>query len=101
MIADVLLEWLVAQHEPESSVRIHIDRLLQIQFIEGDCLLFRIHPFFLANHEMKLVIDDPVVRDVETRSVFQEKLRIVRPFFAIDIRGSLGRRRKKRIRGIP
>ncbi|MGC2473435.1 MAG: hypothetical protein WA485_03815 [Candidatus Sulfotelmatobacter sp.] len=101
MIADVLLEWLVAQHKPESSVRIHIDCLLQIQFIKGNHLLFRFHPVFLSDDEMKLVVDDPVVRDVETGSIFQEKLWIVRPFFAVDIHGSLGRRRKKRVRGIP
>ncbi len=45
MIVNILLEGFVAQHEAESSLRVHIDGLLQIEFVEGNCLLFRFRAF--------------------------------------------------------
>lgn len=70
MVTQILVEWLVSELETESPLSIHVDRLLQIEFVEGNHLLDRLRPIFFNHHEVELAIDDPVVGHVENRSVF-------------------------------
>lgn len=99
MIADILGEGLIAQHETESPLRIHIDRLLQIQFLEGNHLLRGFCSLLFVHHEMELTVDKPVVGDVENSAIVQKQLREFPRFCAVDIDG-FGSGRKI-VRGIP
>lgn len=72
MVVQILLEWLVSQLEAESSLSIHVDRLLQIEFVEGNHLLDRFRPLFFNHHEVELSVNDPVIGYVENRAVFQK-----------------------------
>ena len=69
MIANILLEWLIPQHEPESSARIRVHGFLQIQCVERNYFLRRFSALFLNNHEMQLVVDDPVIAHVENGTI--------------------------------
>ena len=91
MIPHVQLEWFIAEHKTESPPSIRIDGLLQIQLIEWNHVFNRLHAWFLDHLEMKLVIDHPVIGDVENRAIFQKKLREVFSFVAVDVNRSLGR----------
>ena len=93
MVTHVLGDWFVTQHEPESLPRIGIDTLLQIQFFEGNRVLYRRCACLFNHREMKLVVGDPVIGDVENRAIFQKELRRVLSFVAHDIHRRLGRLR--------
>lgn len=87
MVAHILLEGLVAQHETESPTRIHVDGLLQVQFVEGNHLLCGSCPLLLADHEMKLAVDEPVVGHVENCPIVEKELREFPWFGAVDVHG--------------
>ena len=95
MIAHILLEWLVAQRETKSALRIHIDGFLQIEFIEGNYVFRRLHPILFHDHEMKLAVDEPVIVHVEDGPVLQKELRDVWSLRAINIHGGFTCRRSK------
>jgi len=75
MVAQILLEWFVAEHEPKSSLRICIDGPLQIQCAERNHAFHWFRALLLNHREMKLVVDEPVISHVENRAIFQEELR--------------------------
>src|ERR1700747_3615708 len=83
MIAHVLLQWFIAQHETKSAARVYIDGLLQIQCLEGNHFLCWFCAVLLNNREGKLIFAQPVVGHVQNRTIFQIKLRHVRSFLAI------------------
>jgi len=85
VIAHVKFDWLIAQHEAESTLRVHVDRLLQIQFVERNDVLCRLHSFVFDDREVKLIVDHPVIIHKKGRAVFQEKLRDIGSFRAEDI----------------
>lgn len=87
MIAHILLERLVAQHEAESPAGIHIDRLLQIQCVEGNHLLCRFSAFLFTRQEVKLAVDEPIVGNVESSAVVQKELGEFPWFCPVDIDG--------------
>ena len=89
MVAQILVDWFVAEHNPESPPRVCVDGRLQIQCLEGNHV-FRWFPAILFNHgEMKLVVDEPVIGHVENRSIFQNELWLVQSLFTVDIDRSL------------
>ena len=75
MIANILLERFIPQHEPESSARIRVHGFLQIQCVERNYFFRRFRTLFLNDHEMKLVVDHPVIAHVENRAIFKIELR--------------------------
>lgn len=101
MIAHVKLDWLIAQQEAESTLCVHVDRLLQVEFFEGDDVLSGLHPFVFDDSEVKLIVDDPIIVYKKNCAIFQEELRDVWPLGTEDIEWRRGYRRWNGARGIP
>jgi hypothetical protein len=88
VVPHVLLKWLVAQHEAETSCRVYINGPLQVQCLERNHV-FRRFAAILVNHlEVKLIIDKPVIGYIENRAIFQEQLWPVWSLLTVDIHGS-------------
>jgi len=71
MILQLLFQRLVAQHEPEPSLRSHIDGLLQIQFVETNHVLDRFRATLFKHREMNLAVHEAIIGHVIHRAVFQ------------------------------
>src|SRR5579863_5719819 len=85
MIAQIIFERLVAQHETKTPALVHIDRFLQIQLVEVDRVLDRFRSALLNGYEMQLSVQHPVVGHAVDGAVVQTKLRKVTRRGGVDV----------------
>jgi len=88
VIAQILLEGLVAQLEAESSAGICVNRGLQVQCLKRHHMFRWFRAILVGHHEMKLIVDEPVVGHVKNGAIFQEQLRHVGSLVTIGKDGS-------------
>src|SRR5215475_13818571 len=88
MIAQILLERFIAEDEAESAAGIGVDRFLQVEYVKGNHLFGGLAAFLLHDGEMKLIVHDPVIGDIDDGTIFQKQLRDLRCFIAVNVNGS-------------
>src|SRR5207249_6339769 len=73
MIAQILVQGLVAHYDAKSSARVHIDGFLEIQLVRGSYLLGGFRSTLLDGNEMYLAVHEPIVGHAIYGAVFQIK----------------------------
>ena len=86
MIAQILLQGLVAHYDAKSSARVHIDGFLQIQLVQGNYFLGGLCSTLLNGNEMYLAVHEPIVGHVICSAVFQIEPHQVAILGDIDVR---------------
>src|SRR5207244_11134977 len=71
MIAQILVQGLVAHYDAKSSARVHIDGFLEIQLVRGSYLLGGFRSTLLDANEMYLAVHEPIVGHAIYGAVFQ------------------------------
>ena len=93
MIVHILFQRFVAQDKAESSGRIDVDGLLQIQLLKRNRVLHGLLATLLDELEVQFAICDPVVSYVQNCAVGQKQLWHVFSFIAVHVYGNFEGRR--------
>ena len=83
MVLEVLLDGLVAKDKAETTLPGNVDGSLEIEFLEGNDVLDGFTLF--EDGVMQLVVDEPVIGDVQDRAVLEIELGKIRSLFAIAV----------------
>jgi len=86
MIAQILVQGLVAHYDAKSSARVHIDGFLEIQLVRGSYLLGGFRSTLLDGNEMYLAVHEPIVGHAIYGAVFQIKPHQVAVSGNVDVR---------------
>src|SRR5580692_8364075 len=97
MVAEVLLEGLVAHDHAEAAARIDVDGSLGVQIVESDHLLDSSRAALIERGEMYLVVDEPVVVHAVGRAVLQVELHKRVAIEAVDVDGARVRERRSEV----